>query len=118
MKKINFHLLSIGILVISIFMISLLNFFDVFSVKFSNILIYIIFFILLSLNSFKIALKSKNKGIISGLKVSSLISLLIIVLKFIFKIKFTFNTLIYITLIYLFSTISSIYASNKKSSNS
>ena len=116
-KNFNFLYLSIGILLISILLISLLNYIDLFSSKLSNILIYVIFFSLLSLNSYKIALKSKNKGIIIGAKIASLITFLIIIIKLILKIKFNLASLIYIFLIYLFSIIPAIYGVNKKGSN-
>jgi len=118
MKKFNFLYLSLGILFLSIIIITLLNFFDVFSVKFSNIIIYILFFILLSFNSFKISLKSKDKGYITGIKIASIISFIIIISKFIVKIKFSFSSFIYLLLIFVFSIIPAIYGSNKKSSNS
>ena len=117
LKEFNFSYLSIGILSCSVLIITLLNFLDILSVKVSNILIFIIFFILLILNSFKIALKSKDKGIITGTKIASIITIIIVTLKLLFKIKFNFYTAIYILLIYLLSIIPSIYASNKKGAN-
>lgn len=116
-KSFNFSYLSISILLISILIISLLNYIDVLSVKFSNIFIYVIFFVLLVLNSFKIALKSKSKGIITGLKISFSITGLFAILKIISKLRFTWFSLLYFLLIFLFSIIASIYGSNKKSSN-
>ena len=115
-KNLNFSYLSLGILFLIICFISLLNFIDVFSSKFANVLIYIAFFITIILNSFKISLKSKDKGIISGLKVASFIFSIIILMKLILKIKFNWGNIIYISLIYLFSIISAIYGANKKSS--
>ncbi len=116
-KKLNFTYLSIIILLGSIFFISFFNFVDFIGEKTSNILIYTIFFILIILNNLKISLKSKNKGITTGIKIASIISISIILLKLIFKIEFNLYTLIYIILIYSFSIIPSIYGASKKSSN-
>ena len=118
LKNQEFTYYSIIILLGSILLISLLNFTDILGLQLSNALIYIIFFILLILNSFKISLKSNNKGIITGLKIASIVTLLIIILKLILGLKFSLISLIYIVLIYISSIISSIYGKNKKSSNS
>jgi len=115
-KKFNFSYLSLGILLLVILIISLLNFIDVFSSNVSNVLIYIMFYITLIFNSFKFALKSKSKGIITGIKISSIITVIIIFLRLILKFKFSWWTFIYILLIYLFSIVSAIYGANKKTS--
>ena len=114
LKKLNFFYKSIIIYFLFLILITLLNYFDVFKTNFSNILIYISFFILIILNSFKISLKSKDKGIITGLKIGGILSFLIIILKLIFKIKFNLFSYIYIILIFLFSIFASIYGANKK----
>ena len=117
-EKFNFSYLSLIILLLLIIIISFFNFIDFFGETLSNVLIYIVFFVLLILNSFKIALKSKDKGIITGLKISSLITIIIIAFKLIFNSNFTLWSFIYILLIWIISSITSIYGANKKSSNS
>ena len=117
-KNFNFLYLSVSILLLLIILFTILNFFDVLGSKTTNILIYISFFITLILNSFKISLKSKSKGIITGLKIASITSLIIIILKIIFNSEFKLINLIYLILIYLLVIIASILGANKKSSNS
>ncbi len=117
-KDFNFLYLSLGILILSTIFISLFNFINLFSDKLSNALIYIIFFILLILNNYKIALKSKDKGIISGIKIATIVTIIIIIFRLILGFKFSLSTIIYLVLIYIFSCIPAIYGANKKSSSS
>ena len=116
-KNFNFLYLSLSVLVLLIILFCLFNFIDFFSSNLTNVLIYFTSSIILALNSYKFAIKSKNKGIIVGIKIASILAIFIIILKLILKIKFTWWTLIIISAIYLITIFSSIYGANKKSSN-
>ena len=116
-KNFNFLYLSLIMLFLVMIIVSIFNYIDVLGTKFANTLIYLTLFIVLVLNSFKIARKSKNKGIIVGLKIAALIISIICIFKLIFKSNFTLWTFIYILLIFLATIISTIYGANKKSSN-
>ena len=72
-EKIPYVLRSVLIFALGVILLTLFNFIDFFGNTLTNILIYILFFILLTLNCIKLAKKSKNKGLIVGIKVSSLV---------------------------------------------
>ena len=84
-KNFNFLYLSLGILLILIIILSLFNFIDFFSSNLTNTLIYILSSLVLALNCYKIAVKSRNKGIIVGLKIASILTTIIVIFKVIFK---------------------------------
>ena len=87
-EKIPYVLRSVLIFALGVILLTLFNFIDFFGNTLTNILIYILFFILLTLNCIKLAKKSKNKGLIVGIKVSSLVLGIWIIFKLILKINF------------------------------
>ena len=92
-EKIPYVLRSVLIFALGVILLTLFNFIDFFGNTLTNILIYILFFILLTLNCIKLAKKSKNKGLIVGIKASSLVLGIWIIFKLILKINI-FKTII------------------------
>lgn len=117
-EKIPYVLRSVLIFALGVILLTLFNFIDFFGNTLTNILIYILFFILLTLNCIKLAKKSKNKGLIVGIKVSSLVLGIWIIFKLILKISFNSFSFAFIILTLLTSIIGGIMGANmKKSSN-
>lgn len=117
-EKIPYVLRSVLIFALGVILLTLFNFIDFFDNTLTNILIYILFFILLTLNCIKLAKKSKNKGLIVGIKVSSLVLGIWITFKLILKINFNSFSFVFIILTILTSIIGGIMGANmKKSSN-
>lgn len=117
-NKIPLALLSLVYLMIGVISFTFLNFIDVLSNNVANIMIYILFFMLIFINNLKLAKASKKKGYITGITNASIIAILLLILKLIFKVKFTWFNLIYALLIYIISIVGGIVGANmKKSSN-
>ena len=117
-NKIPFVLQSLLYLMIGVLIFTFLNFVDIFSNNVANTMIYVLFFILIFFNNSKMSKKSKKKGLIVGATNATILVAILLVLKFIFKVEFTWSNLIYALFIYLTSIVGGIIGANtKKSSN-
>ena len=117
-NKIPFVLQSLLYLMIGVLIFTFLNFVDIFSNNVANTMIYVLFFILIFFNNLKMSKKSKKKGLIVGATNATILVAILLVLKFIFKVEFTWSNLIYALFIYLTSIVGGIIGANtKKSSN-
>ena len=103
-------------IIIYMFILTLLNYFNIISYHTLNILKYIFLFILLIYYSYKIGLGSNSKGYLEGIKFSSIIITILIILNIIFIRNFNFKSIIYYLLILVITTSSSILGINKNKS--
>ena len=117
-NKIPFTLQSLIYLILGVMLFTFLNFVDVFSNNIANTMIYVLFFILIFFNNLKMAKKSKKKGLLVGVTNASILVAILLALKIILKVKFTWPNLLYALFIYLTSIVGGIIGANtKKSSN-
>ncbi len=116
-KKISKPILYIFLTaLIGSFILTILNYFNIINYKMLNISKYIMLFIVLIYYGYKIGLKSNNKGWLEGIKFSSIIILILLILNICFLRNFNFKTIIYYTLILVTAAFGSIIGINKNKS--
>lgn len=109
--------LAIGILsiLISIFLFTLLNYFNIINYNITKIISITSLYIILLITGYLIGIKRKEKGYLIGIKYGSLFMVIILLINLIiFKNKFNLINILYYLSIILFSTIGSILGVNKK----
>jgi len=114
MKKFKKYFIFISIIILFYLFISLLYLFSniSYNVISSVILIFnLLFFLILG---FMIAKNSKTKGIIIGLKTSSIIIIILLALTLLFKNSFSVKNIIYYLLVILSTLFGSITSKNIK----
>lgn len=103
LKKLGFSFLYIiGTLLISTFIITFLNYFNIISDKVISIFKILIPIISLFIGGFYIGKRSNNKGYLEGLKLGSLFSIFLLIFNFLalsnsFKLKYLLFYIIIIT---------------------
>ena len=114
LKKLTKSLLYVFIpTLILIFIITLLNYFGIMSYKILTIFKYIILFISILFGSYKFGYKSKNKGLIEGIKFGLIIIFILILLNLLFKGPISIKNIIYYGIILATSILGSIIGKNK-----
>lgn len=107
--------LPILIILISTFIISILNYFNIISLKLNEIFLYLTSIISLFIGSFNYAKIKKQKALISGI-IYFIFYFLVIIISNVINKSFTINTFIYILMLLLFSIFASIFGKNIKES--
>ena len=107
-------LLSIGIFLISLFLVTLLNYFNLMNSSVLNVFTYIIPFISFFIGAFILGKNSNSKGFLEGLKFSLVFILISIIINLILGLSFNINTFIYYLIIIASSLLGSIIGINKQ----
>lgn len=106
---------TLSILLISTFILTFLNYFNILGSNITSIFKIIIPLISLFIGGFIIGKKSKNKGLIEGLKFSLIFILILILFNyFILKMNFDFKKIIYFSIFILVTIFGSFIGINKK----
>ncbi len=114
MSKLKKNLMLFGfILTINLF-ISILYLFTNISYNIISSILIIINIIFLSIISFNIAKRSKQKGIFIGLELGIITSIVFLLLALIFKYEIKINSLLYYIIIILSSMLAAIFSKNIK----
>lgn len=107
-------LISIIILLISLFIVTLLNYFNILSSSTLNVFTYIIPFIAFFTGSLILGKKSNSKGFLEGIKFASIFIILFILINLILKLKFSTGTFIFYIIVLSSSIIGSIIGINRQ----
>lgn len=114
LKKLGkISLLSIGIFLISLFLVTLLNYFNIINSTILNVFTYIIPFISFFIGAFILGKNSNSKGFLEGLKFALIFILTSIIINLILNLSFNINTFLYYLIILLSSVSGSIIGINK-----
>lgn len=115
------YLKCFGILLLSIiipiFILTIFNYFEVFSNNIIDILKLVITLISILINSFYLGKSSKSKGYIEGLKFGILFIIFISLFNLIFINEFSLKIIIYYLLIIITSMVGATIGINKKNDN-
>ena len=114
LKKLGKSLLyTIIPLLITMLILTILNYFNIINYNVFNILKYITIIITLLIGSYKLGSTTKDKGYISGIKFALIIIIFILLFNyFIFK-EFSIKTIIYYSIILTTSIVGSITGKNR-----
>lgn len=115
-KYIKFSLINILSIIISIFVLTIINYFELLNNNIIDIIKTIIVLVNIFINSYFIGKNSKNKGYLEGIKFGSIFIILILLYNLLFINLFTFKILIYYILILFTSSIASTIGINSKTS--
>lgn len=114
-KKISKSLLYTFIpMLLAILLLTILNYFNILSYNKMSLIKNILFIVFIIINSYLLGFKSKTKGYIEGIKYGFIIILILAIGLLIFKGNFSFNNLIYYSIILTSSIFSSIIGKNKQ----
>lgn len=105
---------TLGIIILSTFIITLLNYFNLLSSNVANTLILIIVIASIFIGSFLLGKKSNKKGYLEGIKYSVVFIFLLIVINLLFVKVFEIKSLVYFLIIVVSSTFGSMLGINKK----
>lgn len=119
LKKIGISVLwIIGSLLISTFLITFLNYFNIISDKIISIFKILIPIISLFIGGYITGKRSKSKGWLEGLKLGFIFSILIIIFNFLaFDSSFKLKYLLFYLIIIISSILGSMIGINKKKGN-
>lgn len=107
-------IISMIIFILSLFLVTLLNYFNIINDSILNILTYIIPFISFFIGAFILGTKSNIKGFLEGLKFSLIFILLFVLINLLLKNKFNLGSIIFYLIIIISSVTGSILGINKK----
>ena len=102
-----------GIVLISLFIYSVLVYFNIISGKISTIIMFLIPIISSFVCSFRLGIRSNKKGYIEGIKLGSIIIIIFLVISLIFS-SFNYKSLIYYLIIILSNTLGSMFGISQK----
>lgn len=105
-----------GIILISVFVLTILNYFNIIKGNLLNIFKLIIPLISFFIGGIMIGRRSEQKGWINGIKLSLLTILIFIILSLIFKIEINFKNIFYYLILLVTTTFGSMIGINKKAS--
>jgi len=100
-------------ILILLFLLTIIYYFNLIKPNTFNLLKLLIILLTILINSLLLGKESNKKGYLEGIKLGSLIVILIFILTIIFS-KFEFKNLIYYLLILITSTLGSMIGINKK----
>ena len=110
------YLYSIAIILISTFIITLLNYFNIINSKTTNTIELIIIIISIFIGAFLIGKNSPKKGYLEGIKYAIIFILFILILNLLITKNFNFNLIIYYIIILISSIFGSMLGINFKKS--
>lgn len=96
------------------FILTMLYYFDIINNNIYNIMKMIIVLLSLFINSYLLGKNSSKYGLIEGLKLGTIILIIMFILKMITKSSFDIRTIIYSIILLLTSSIGSVIGINKK----
>ena len=109
----------VGPIIIGLFILTILNYFDIISYNLFNIMKIILLCLSIILGGIKIGEKSKQKGWMEGIKLGLIISIILLIFNYlIFRVDFNFKQLFYFVIIFGSSILGSILGINIKKKNS
>jgi len=114
MKKLKKYIILSSILLIIISILSLIYLFSNISYNLISSILIIIYFIFFIILSFLITKNRKSKGIVSGLKIGLISILIMLVLSFIFKNQLSIKTILYYIIILFSNLVGAILSKNIK----
>lgn len=116
LKNIGKSLLYIfSIIIISTFLITILNYFNIIGSKIVAILKILIILIAMFIGGYLIGKNSKQKGWLEGLKLSGIVIVILILFKYLgLQDKFSINHLIYYLILVISCTLGSMIGINRK----
>lgn len=106
-------LYTLGIILVSSVIITLLNYFNIINGKVLNIITYIIPLISTFIGSFLLGKASNKKGYIEGLKYAGIWSLIFLIISIILK-QIDLSSIVFFVILVLLSMLGSILGINKK----
>ena len=105
---------SFFIVLIITFLVTVLNYFNIFSFKLVNILSYIIPFVAYFIGGYMLGKKSQSKGFLEGLKLGSICLTILMTINIILFRTFNISTLISYIVVLAACMLGSILGINKK----
>lgn len=116
LKNIGKSLLYIfSIIIISTFLITILNYFNIIGSKIVAILKIFIILISMFIGGYSIGKNSKQKGWLEGLKLSGIVVVILVLFKYLgLQDKFSINHLIYYLILVISCTLGSMIGINRK----
>lgn len=112
LKSIGYMIFS---LIVTLFLLTLLNYFNIISGTVVKVIGMIIMYILLFITGYMLGNKGIEKGYLIGIKYGSLFMVIVILINLIiFKSKFTFVSIVYYLSIILTTMVGSILGIQKK----
>ena len=106
--------LVLMIILISTIVITILDYFNLFSESLTNIFLFVITLISIIIGSYKLGKKSSKKGIIEGLKLGIVISVSFMLMGLITGNNFQISNTIYYVILIISSILGSIVGKNRK----
>lgn len=106
-------LYTLGIILISSIIITILNYFNIINGKVLDIIIYIIPLISTMIGSFILGKASNKKGYIEGLKYAGIWSIIFLIISIILK-QINLSSIIFFIILILLSMLGAILGINKK----
>lgn len=113
-KYIKSLIFSLSTILLSLFITTILNYFNIINKSIFNIISIIFVIISLFICGYIIGKNSNSKGWLNGLKGGSAITLIFLIISLIFKSSVNFKMIIYYIAILAISTIGGMIGINKK----
>ena len=105
---------TLGIIIGGTFLITVLNYFNIFTSNLTNIIKLIIVIVSMFIGAFLLGKKSLKKGYIEGIKYSIVFIVLLVIINLLFVKEFNVKSIIYFLIIIISSTFGSMLGINKK----
>ena len=108
---------TLGIIIGGTFLITVLNYFNIFTSNLTNIIKLIIVIVSMFIGAFLLGKKSLKKGYIEGIKYSIIFIVLLVIINLLFVKEFNVKLIIYFLIIIISSTFGSMLGIMNKSQN-
>lgn len=108
---------TLGIIIGGTFLITVLNYFNIFTSNLTNIIKLIIVIVSMFIGAFLLGKKTLKKGYIEGIKYSILFIVLLVIINLLFVKEFNVKSIIYFLIIIISSTFGSMLGIKNKSQN-
>lgn len=105
---------TLGIIIGGTFLITVLNYFNIFTSNLTNIIKLIIVIVSMFIGAFLLGKRSLKKGYIEGIKYSIVFIVLLVIINLLFVKEFNVKSIIYFLIIIISSTFGSMLGINKK----
>ena len=106
--------LIFSIILISTILITILDYFNIFSESLTNIILLSMTIIATMIGSFKLGKQSSKKGIVEGFKLGILVTISFLLLSLLTRNHFQFSNTIYYLILTISSILGSIIGKNRK----
>lgn len=105
---------TLGIIIGGTFLITVLNYFNIFTSNLTNIIKLIIVIVSMFIGAFLLGKRSLKKGYIEGIKYSIVFIVLLVIINLLFVKEFNVKSIIYFLIIIISSTFGSMLGINNK----